>query len=157
MGWAIDGGGPWWKENSVTSDLASSQPVALQSDSFMNGGMPVCWAASRKGIIFRKISGWKTWRKPFTRLLRNTLMANFFQCKVWLDGNRDCQASKGFDKYVTVDDADVYWCQETICKSPGPRRRHSRISADMWRHVTKLLCSARLPVAHGEIHGCPKN
>ena len=23
-------------------------------------------------------------------------------------GNRDCQASKGFDKYVTVDDANVY-------------------------------------------------
>ena len=44
-------------------------------------------------------------------------------------GKRDCQACKGFDKYVTVDDADVYWCQGTICKLPGPQRRHSRISA----------------------------
>ena len=37
-----------------------------------------------------------------------------------LYGNQDCQASKGFDKYATADDAAVYWCQETICKLSGP-------------------------------------
>jgi hypothetical protein len=59
-----------------------------------------------------------------------------------LYGKPDCQASKGFDKHVMADDADVYY--------------------DCGQHVTidrasPCLRSARLLSAHSEVHGGPKS